>query len=409
MGPEKLETGYISINFSDIDDAIDEALDALDVYDDRYNYFNNILQIMREIDTSTLGVGVYQIQEACTAIEDKMSAIKRQKNGVAGKKDIVVAFKDNAKNIEETVASHINTTLQDFCDANGIEYEDDDENPIWGFICDIGDAIGDFYEEFKYIIDVIVDVVVVVAAVVGVIVAAAGLAVASGFFAIAAGIAAVITGMFAIYEGACSLFYSSAALHQDLLGNEEEAQRYSNIRDEGAGEYVFVNAAVACGMDRETAEAIYTGIEITMVVLDVFSCTVNLASNIKHVITNFKPDATKFQKICSVTKVVFCGGDWNSGGDFNDAMAIMNLFDNDNRQTIEQIQKIYDVYDKFQSVADFSDSARNLAGALANDEDVFTSLVSFTGDTLGLTPAGEGEFFGLYEDGADLIDLVVGE
>ena len=76
---------------------------------------------------------------------------------------------------------------------------------------------------------------------------------------------------------------------------------------------------------------------------------------------------------------------------------------------IEQIQKIYDVYDKFQSVADFSDSARNLAGALANDEDVFTSLVSFTGDTLGLTPAGEGEFFGLYEDGADLIDLVVGE
>ena len=44
-----------------------------------------------------------------------------------------------------------------------------------------------------------------------------------------------------------------------------------------------------------------------------------------------------------------------------------------------------------------------------NDEDVFTSLVSFTGDTLGLTPAGEGEFFGLYEDGADLIDLVVGE
>ena len=384
MTPEKLETGYISINFDSIDDAIEEAFDALDAYDERYDYFNDILETMREIDTSTLGVGVYDIQETCIAIEDKMNAIMRQKNGVAGKKDIVVAYKENAMNIENAVANHINTTLQDFCDANGIEYEDD-SNPVWEFLCDIGDAICDFYEEFKYIIDVIVDVVACIVAVAAVVVAAAALAAASGFIAVAAAVAGVITAVFSVYESACSLFYSSAALHQDLLGNEEEAQRYSNIRDSGAGEYVFVQRLAACGIDSETASAIYGGIEVTMVVLDIFSCSVNVGSGIKKAVTNLSADASKYQKVTTVMKSILVKTSDDVGNDF------------------------VKLCDKIKSGSEMTNSVANLSVAFVEGDDVFSNLVSVVGNGLGYTKIGKSELFGFFDNTTKLIDMAVSE
>ena len=396
MTPEKLETGYISINFDSIDDAIEEAFDALDAYDERYDYFNDILETMREIDTSTLGVGVYDIQETCIAIEDKMNAIMRQKNGVAGKKDIVVAYKENAMNIENAVANHINTTLQDFCDANGIEYEDD-SNPVWEFICDIGDAICDFYEDFKRIIDVIVDVVAFIAAAVAVVAAAAALAVASGFIAVAAAIAGVVTAVFTLYENACSLMYSSAALYEELSGNEEAAQRYSNIRDNGAGEYVFVQRLAACGIDSETASAIYGGIEVTMEVLEIVSSAGNMALSVKKAVTGCRGD--KFQKVLAGIKVCFKGEDGPSEG-------FKWLFNGGGELDADEVMKIYNTYDRFDTGAGMMEDARDwvISGVEGDESDMYSDRIVVDGDIVG-----GGEIYDIMDSGLELIDIIGAE
>ena len=258
-------TGILEVKFTNPVTLRVDMIGCASSYGEQLWVYDEVCRKLRDVQSeatyygSELDDAIYYINEQRKECEDKIEAICQ-----VG--DLFFVNAEEMARLENKIAERLDENWGDFCDDNGIEYDDPEEWSIMEGLSDLWDGVCSVYEEFEAWIDFVVDAALVVIAVVGVIVAVGAFAVTGGIFA---GLV-VAAACFALYDSMCNCAASTLALGYTIAGNEEEAAIYLEIRDGNAGRYVFVETAKALGVDEKWANGFYT-------VVSVAACVINIA------------------------------------------------------------------------------------------------------------------------------------
>lgn len=195
-------------------------------------------------------------------VKKKYQQLQKKINKLNTLNDKVDAFIDNVKETDKRVASRIKKDTKSFKKRTGIGKN---SKSLWASICEgignffewvgegavkIWDNIKQWYEDNKYWINIVVDVVLVVVAVAACI-GTGGLALAVGIF-------------FAV-DAVCDLIYDGAAAYQYYVkGNEAEAERLSEKGGKDAYMWVGRQLDNAIGTDffEGALGVLHTGLSI---------------------------------------------------------------------------------------------------------------------------------------------------
>ena len=223
----------------------------------RVDDYENIANRARSIPGSTSNTSncAYYAKKKYQQIQgkiDKLSTLDRQ----------VDAFVEHVKEADKRVASRIKKDTKSFKKRTGIGKN---SKSLWASICE---GIGDFftwvggeasevwnnvkqwYEDNKYWINIVVDVVLVVAAVAA---------------CIGTGGLALAVNIFFVVDSVCDLIYDGAAAYQYYVeGNEAEAERLSGKGGKDAFMWIGRQADNLFGTDflEGTMGVIHTGLSI---------------------------------------------------------------------------------------------------------------------------------------------------
>ena len=223
----------------------------------RVDDYENIANRARSIPSSTSNTSncAYYAKKKYQQIQgkiDKLSTLDRQ----------IDAFVEHVKEADKRVASRIKKDTKSFKKRTGIGKN---SKSLWASICE---GIGDFftwvggeasevwnnvkqwYEDNKYWINIVVDVVLVVAAVAA---------------CIGTGGLALAVSIFFVVDSVCDLIYDGAAAYQYYVeGNEAEAERLSGKGGKDAFMWIGRQADNLFGTDflEATMGVIHTGLSI---------------------------------------------------------------------------------------------------------------------------------------------------
>ena len=223
----------------------------------RVDDYENIANRARSIPSSTSNTSncAYYAKKKYQQIQgkiDKLSTLDRQ----------VDAFVEHVKEADKRVASRIKKDTKSFKKRTGIGKN---SKSLWASICE---GMGDFftwvggeasevwnnvkqwYEDNKYWINIVVDVVLVVAAVAA---------------CIGTGGLALAVNIFFVVDSVCDLIYDGAAAYQYYVeGNEAEAERLSGKGGKDAFMWIGRQADNLFGTDflEGTMGVIHTGLSI---------------------------------------------------------------------------------------------------------------------------------------------------
>lgn len=223
----------------------------------RVDDYENIANRARSIPSSTSNTSncAYFAKKKYQQIQgkiDKLSTLDRQ----------IDAFVEHVKEADKRVASRIKKDTKSFKKRTGIGKN---SKSLWASICE---GIGDFftwvggeasevwnnvkqwYEDNKYWINIVVDVVLVVAAVAA---------------CIGTGGLALAVSIFFVVDSVCDLIYDGAAAYQYYVeGNEAEAERLSGKGGKDAFMWIGRQADNLFGTDflEGTMGVIHTGLSI---------------------------------------------------------------------------------------------------------------------------------------------------
>lgn len=223
----------------------------------RVDDYENIANRARSIPSSTSNTSncAYYAKKKYQQIQgkiDKLSTLDRQ----------IDAFVEHVKEADKRVASRIKKDTRSFKKRTGIGKN---SKSLWASICE---GIGDFftwvggeasevwnnvkqwYEDNKYWINIVVDVVLVVAAVAA---------------CIGTGGLALAVSIFFVVDSVCDLIYDGAAAYQYYVeGNEAEAERLSGKGGKDAFMWIGRQADNLFGTDflEGTMGVIHTGLSI---------------------------------------------------------------------------------------------------------------------------------------------------
>lgn len=223
----------------------------------RVDDYENIANRARSIPSSTSNTSncAYYAKKKYQQIQgkiDKLSTLDRQ----------VDAFVEHVKEADKRVASRIKKDTKSFKKRTGIGKN---SKSLWASICE---GIGDFftwvggeasevwnnvkqwYEDNKYWINIVIDVVLVVAAVAA---------------CIGTGGLALAVNIFFVVDSVCDLIYDGAAAYQYYVeGNEAEAERLSGKGGKDAFMWIGRQADNLFGTDflEGTMGVIHTGLSI---------------------------------------------------------------------------------------------------------------------------------------------------
>lgn len=223
----------------------------------RVDDYENIANRARSIPSSTSNTSncAYYAKKKYQQIQgkiDKLSTLDRQ----------VDAFVEHVKEADKRVASRIKKDTKSFKKRTGIGKN---SKSLWASICE---GIGDFftwvggeasevwnnvkqwYEDNKYWINIVVDVVLVVAAVAA---------------CIGTGGLVLAVNIFFVVDSVCDLIYDGAAAYQYYVeGNETEAERLSGKGGKDAFMWIGRQADNLFGTDflEGTMGVIHTGLSI---------------------------------------------------------------------------------------------------------------------------------------------------
>ena len=220
----------------------------------RVDDYENIANRARSIPSSTSNTSncAYYAKKKYQQIQGKIDTLDRQ----------VDAFVEHVKEADKRVASRIKKDTKSFKKRTGIGKN---SKSLWASICE---GIGDFftwvggeasevwnnvkqwYEDNKYWINIVVDVVLVVAAVAG---------------CIGTGGLALAVNIFFVVDSVCDLIYDGAAAYQYYVeGNEAEAERLSGKGGKDAFMWIGRQADNLFGTDflEGTMGVIHTGLSI---------------------------------------------------------------------------------------------------------------------------------------------------
>lgn len=223
----------------------------------RVDDYENIENRARSIPSNTNNCSycAYYVKKKYQQLQDKIDKLNSLD-------DRVEEFIDDVKEADKRVASRIKKDIKSFKKRTGIGKN---SKSIWASICeDVGDFfewigegvteiwdnIKQWYEDNKYWINIVVDVVLAVAAVAACI-GTGGLALAVGVF-------------FAV-DAVCDLIYDGAAAYQYYVkGNEAEAERLADKGGKNAYMWVGRQLDNALGTDffEGAMGVLHTGLSI---------------------------------------------------------------------------------------------------------------------------------------------------
>lgn len=233
----------------------------------RVDDYENIENRVKSIPSNTNNCSncAYYVRKKYQQLQEKINKLNALNNKVE-------SFVENVKETDKRVASRIKKDTQTFTKRTGIGKTG---KSIWASICEgIGNAfewigetisagvdwikqiyedIKQFYEDNKYWINIVADIVIVVAAVAACI-GTGGLALAVGIF-------------FAV-DAVCDLIYDGAAAYQYYVkGNEAEAERLAGKGGKDAFMWVGRQVDNLMGWDfvEGTMGVIYTGLSIAAI------------------------------------------------------------------------------------------------------------------------------------------------
>lgn len=384
-----MATGNLEIKFEDVNEVLTYIGNCQTYYENICDDLRDYKSRVESLDSNTsyynknLWAAGSNIDSQITVYESKVTAL-----------DTVVEsinqFVIDAEDYENKIANHLEENFGEFCEANDIEVEDPDDRNWWDDVCD---WVSDVYDKYKYIIDFVVDAIIVVVAVVSFVVAVSALTLVTGgaFAAFMAG-AAVFAAGFALYEAGADFVCSSMALYQYATGDEEEAARLKSIRDNGAGEYAFVNTLEFFGCPPKVAKTIYGGIKITAAVASIANCVYSVSGAVKKVwnkdISIFKNIGNSLKTIGSELLKPSFKKDINTDGeDFAYLMWTINY-----DMEFEQLKNLYKLNNTFSNMSTLFLNMRNSDGIADFIHDEFWS---FTGAS------------DIFSGGSDIHDVVI--
>ena len=223
----------------------------------RVDDYENIANRARSIPSSTSNTSncAYYAKKKYQQIQgkiDKLSTLDRQ----------IDAFVEHVKEADKRVASRIKKDTKSFKKRTGIGKN---SKSLWASICEgigdfftwvggeaseVWDNVKQWYEDNKYWINIVVDVVLVVAAVAA---------------CIGTGGLALAVNIFFVVDSVCDLIYDGAAAYQYYVeGNEAEAERLSGKGGKDAFMWIGRQADNLFGTDflEGTMGVIHTGLSI---------------------------------------------------------------------------------------------------------------------------------------------------
>lgn len=223
----------------------------------RVDDYENIANRARSIPSSTSNTSncAYYAKKKYQQIQgkiDKLSTLDRQ----------VDAFVEHVKEADKRVASRIKKDTKSFKKRTGIGKN---SKSLWASICEgirdfftwvggeaseVWNNVKQWYEDNKYWINIVVDVVLVVAAVAA---------------CIGTGGLALAVNIFFVVDSVCDLIYDGAAAYQYYVeGNEAEAERLSGKGGKDAFMWIGRQADNLFGTDflEGTMGVIHTGLSI---------------------------------------------------------------------------------------------------------------------------------------------------
>lgn len=239
--------------------------------DDYENIANRARSVPSNGNTSNCAYYVKKKYQQIQAKVDKLNTLDRQ----------VDTFIDNVKETDKRVASRIKKDTKSFKKRTGIGKK---SKSLWASICegigdfftwvgeevsDIWDNIKQWYEDNKYWINIVVDVVLVVVAVAACI-GTSGLALA--------------VGIFFVVDAVCDLIYDGAAGYQYYIeGNEAEAERLAGKGGKDAFMFVGRQADNLFGTDffEGALGVVYTGLSICAIAYSFFKAGKQMLKDLK--------------------------------------------------------------------------------------------------------------------------------
>ncbi len=388
-------TGILEVKFQDPNEILVGIGYGASMYTEQISHLDRVVSTLYGISVTPdneaeIGYAIGDIANQKTIYESKTETVSKIALDA-------YLYCTQTSAIENSLANHFDENWGDFCDDNGIEYDDPEEysfgeflGDVGDFFEDVGDGIKAFYEAFEYAIDFIIDAALVVVAVVGVIVALGALTVATGGAALFFAGATLVAAGFAAYESICNFAASSLAFGHSLLGNEEQAKVYGDIRDDGAGKYVFVGLTSGI-IGEENAKALYSVISLTCTVINV----VNIASGGYKAFT----EAGKgLSGVKAAFKTLFVP---KKSDNVDDAMNMIcydwGLQKFGINRTIPQIIKEYEYVSDMGASAKIFDSLREFVEA-----DEYAGFFKGFGGLVGLDSISESA--DLYIKSGDLVD-----
>lgn len=325
-----MATGKLEIKYTQLGAFINDIYECEEYYEEANDHLQEAIDSINSINTDILPDNGIDLDNALYNLNQQMTVFNSRINSLNSIISNFNQFCIDAENYESKIANHLESNFGEFCEKNDIKVDDPDDYDFWDFLDDIGDGIKAFYEQYKYIVDVVVDAIILVASTAAVVIAVGTLmAVTGGGAALFFAVAGVVAAGFDLYEAGASLLFSTAALGCHMFGNEEEAQCLSQIRDDGAGEYVFVKVASAVPFVNEKSVTVfYKGMSL------VFSAT-NLANSacsmVKSFATAWGKGGSTLQKFKNVFKEIFVPDHINRNNintdAFDDTFAIWMVVD----------------------------------------------------------------------------------
>lgn len=332
-----MATGKLEIKYTQLGTFINDIYECEEYYEEANDHLQEVIDSINSINTDILPDNGIDLDDALYNVNQQMTVFNSRINSLNSIISNFNQFCIDAENYENKIANHLESNFGEFCEKNDIKVDDPDDYDFWDFLDDIGDGIKAFYEQYKYIADVVVDAFIFVASAVAVVIAVGTLMAVTGggaaLFLVAVEVVfatAVVAAVgFDLYEAGVNLLFSTAALGCHMFGNEDDAQRLSQIRDDGAGEYVFVKVASAVPfVDEKRVTGFYKGMSL------VFSA-INLANSAysmgKSFATGWGKGGSTLQKFKNGFKEIFVPDHINRNnintGAFDDTFSIWMVVD----------------------------------------------------------------------------------
>lgn len=371
---EKEKMAIINIDFSYDDNVKSSVKKAKSALQTRINDYTGVKKDLNNISSST-----GNLSSANTYIQKKINSLESKYTKLDSFQSAITNFNDNAYNADKRVANKINTDTKQFYKR---------ENIKTGIIYTVGSVIGSgiswlkgtaeniastikdavssawatvkkWYEDNKYWIDIVVDVVCVVAAIAAVL--------ASG------GVLATVFAFWGLAKATADLAYDSAALGAYLAGDMEKYEELSNSGLKNVMSFYLGDAGEYIYYGMEIASAIYGVYKIASTAKNLFGDYKALYTNENFMVAKLSDGTKKAIIVSDIKTTVFKAIGITNLDSYTGQLNVSNIISG-GKWTVKTIQSILEADSVDGFIIDTIKITSTIKSGFENIRDLITKI-----------------------------------